>query len=287
MSSPSAPSIVRRVGALPLAFALVVVGCGGSEGGDGVSTSAEEASATRTGGIFGGTVQPPSNRADGPGDGPAAAESGSGGRLGSSGSELQSRAGSPPPASQTAPSQGIDVSEMGYTVGSESAPIRVIEFSDFGCGYCRRFHLNVYPTLREEYIESGHVQWKYIPFVLGIFPNGREAAVAGECVIRHGPDGFPGFRDRLFEDQSAWRDAEDPTDVFVEVAASQGVEPEPLRQCIREEAVMDRVRANNAAGRELGIRGTPSFLVNGFPLHGAQPLEIFRTIFDDMAMRAR
>jgi len=175
---------------------------------------------------------------------------------------------------------------MGYTTGSASAAIRVIEFSDFGCGYCRRFHVDVYPTLREEYVEAGHVEWKYIPFVLGIFPNGQEAAIAGECVIRHGPESFPAFRDRMFEDQSAWRDQDDPTDVFLEVAAAEGVDPEPLRRCIQEEAVMEQVRENNAVGREVGIRGTPSFLINGFPLHGAQPLEIFRTIFDDMLSRA-
>lgn len=289
MPFPSLSATLLRAAPVLLALTLVVAqGC--DSGGDGATVRTEEAAAERTGGIFGGTVQPPSGGSEGS-DGSATAsargtgESGSGNRVGSSGADLQSRAGSPP-ASRSASPQGVDVSDMGYTVGSDSAPIRVIEFSDFGCGYCRRFHLNVYPTLREEYVEAGRVQWKYIPFVLGIFPNGREAAVAGECVIRHGPDAFPAFRDRLFEDQSAWRDAEDPTDVFVEVAASGGVDAEPLRRCIREEAVMDRVRANNAAGRELGIRGTPSFLVNGFPLHGAQPLEIFRTIFDDMLSRA-
>lgn len=246
-----------------------------------------DAPPTRTGGIFGGTVQP---RSGGAGSGTAAPESGEvpdEARSGAPGSSLQSRRGARPSSPATpGQSTGIDVSELGYTAGSESAPIRVIEFSDFGCGYCRRFHLEVYPTLREEYVEEGHVEWKYIPFVLGIFPNGEEAAIAGECVIRHGPDSFAGFRDRMFEDQSAWRDQDDPTDVFVEVAAAEGVDPEPLRRCIEEGAVMERVRENNAVGREVGIRGTPSFLINGFPLHGAQPLNIFRTIFDDMLSRA-
>lgn len=276
MSFRLIPSILRRVEVLFVVLALVAAqGCDGRA--DGAAAGGQEGATTRTGGIFGGTVQPPSGEAgesdeSATASAPGTTEVGPGSAAGGSG---------------TARSQGIDVGGMGYTTGSDAAPIRVIEFSDFGCGYCRRFHLNVYPTLREEYVDAGHVQWKYIPFVLGIFPNGREAAVAGECVIRHGPDSFPGFRDRLFEDQGAWRDADDPTDVFVEVATSQGVDPEPLRQCIREEAVMDRVQANNAAGRELGIRGTPSFMVNGFPLHGAQPLEIFRTLFDDMLRRAR
>jgi hypothetical protein len=56
------------------------------------------------------------------------------------------------------------------------APVVVVEFSDFGCPYCARFALESLPVIEEEYIRTGQVRWQYVPFTMGIFPNGEEAA---------------------------------------------------------------------------------------------------------------
>ncbi|MFP3948323.1 MAG: DsbA family protein [Longimicrobiales bacterium] len=275
-------------------FGLVTLSaCGVESGGADESESSEAAPTTgRTGGIFGGSVQPRASRdAAGSSSAPLSTPDGSSGsRSGSGGAPAGSGTGGGASGSDE---QGqvtageFDVTDMGYTVGAPDAPIQVIEFSDFGCGFCRRFHLNTYPALHEEYVETDRVAWKYIPFVLGIFPNGEEAAIAGECVLRHGRRSFPEFRNRLFEDQGAWRDSDDPASVFVEVGSEAGVDPAPLRRCIEEEGTAEQVRANNAVGQRIGLRGTPSFLINGFPLHGAQPAMVFRNIFDDMLRQAR
>lgn len=174
----------------------------------------------------------------------------------------------------------FDLSGMGYTVGAADAPIRVVEFSDFGCGYCRRFHLETYPTLHEEYVESGKVRWKYIPFVLGSFPNASEAAHAGECAIEQGK--FPSLRRRLFEDQGEWRAANRPDEVFVRFARDEGLDADRFRTCLEEDRRADRVRQNVELGRRIGVRGTPTFIVQGYPLQGAQPVPVFRQIFEQL-----
>ena len=267
-------------------FALAALpACGPDD--DGTGDTSEASRTSRTGGIFGGSVQPGASRdANGSSSAPLSAP-GEGSRQGAGAGTTSGPRGTTGTGGNQVPSDPVDVTDMGYTVGSPDAPIQVIEFSDFGCGFCRRFHLNTYPTLYEEYVETGRVAWKYIPFVLGIFPNGEEAAIAGECVLRHGRRAFPDFRQRLFEDQAAWRDSEDPASFFVDVGAEAGVDPDPLRRCIEEEGTAEQVRANNAVGRRIGLRGTPSFLINGFPLHGAQPAMIFRNVFDEMLSQSQ
>jgi len=276
------PKAVHGGALMPVLTAVllaVLSACGDAERGSSAEAAESGSSTARTGGIFGGSVQPEAS-GGGSSSSPPISTPGE--------SATPGRTSSPPSGSGTVEGRGqvpegqIDVTDLGYTVGPPDAPIQVIEFSDFGCGYCRRFHVNTYPTLYEEYVESGEVAWKYIPFVLGIFPNGEEAAIAGECVLRHGRSSFPEFRDRLFEEQGEWRDSDDPSSFFVEVASEAGVDAGPMRRCVREEGTAEQVQANNAVGRRIGLRGTPSFLINGFPLHGAQPLDIFRTIFDDM-----
>ncbi len=171
----------------------------------------------------------------------------------------------------------LNVTDLGFNRGAPDAPIRVIEFSDFGCGYCKKFHLETFPTLAEEYIETGKVAWKYIPFVLGMFPNAVQAAMAGECAGRQ--DSFGAYRDRLFEDQGEWKKSSRPYELFKEYAAEEGLDAERFARCVDERIPSERVRANIEAGRKVGVRGTPMFVINGFPVQGALPVDVFREIF--------
>lgn len=187
-------------------------------------------------------------------------------------------AGETPGARAAQERRPVDVAGLGHDSGDPGAPIRVVEFSDFGCGYCRRFHVETYPTLHEEYVETGLVRWKYVPFVLGRFPHGEVAATAGECAIEQGR--FAPLRDRLFHDQRAWSRTNEPREVLIRLAAEEGLDGARFRTCIEENRPEERVRENVRAGRTLGVRGTPTFFIDGHPLQGAQPARVFRQIFD-------
>ena len=107
---------------VPAAALLVMLGCGGGDG-DGSGEAARE------GGTTSGSLSesiPTSMLSDG-------------------GTTLK------PPA------QEFTLAEIGFDFGSADAPIAVVEFSDYGCGYCRRFHTETFPTLMEEYVETGKV----------------------------------------------------------------------------------------------------------------------------------
>ena len=181
----------------------------------------------------------------------------------------------------TPPAQEFSLDELGFDFGSGDASITVVEFSDYGCGYCRRFHTETFPTISEEYIETGKVRWKYVTYVSGMFANGLAAAYAAECAGAE--DLFSPMSHLLYERQSDWKSLGDPMPVFEELARDVGVEADDFRACVAEERYKPRVRSGILSGARLGVRGTPSFLVNGVPLVGAQPIEWWRDAFTAIA----
>lgn len=195
-----------------------------------------------------------------------------------SAAESASPPSSPRIPAQEQEAQPLNISQMGYDRGSSDAPVRVMEVSDFGCGYCRLFHQETFPPLLEAYVDAGLVQWKFIPFVLGRFPNGLEASIAGECAGEQ--DQFFPMQSRLFADQSGWKNSADPFPFFAQLAQEEGLDLERFNRCIEGGWRENQVRANIRLGREVGVRGTPTFLINGIPISGALPLDTFRDILD-------
>lgn len=184
--------------------------------------------------------------------------------------------------------QEVPLEELGFDYGSITAPIRVVELSDYGCGYCRRFHTETFPTLLKDYIETGKVHWKYVTYASGMFPNGLSAAFVAECAGEQGH--FAPFSDLLYERQTDWKSQGDPFPVYDELARAVGADVEEFNACIAEERPKERIRSAIVTGRNLGVRGTPAFVANGIPVMGAQPLEwwveFFATIeeaLDEMA----
>jgi protein-disulfide isomerase len=241
----------RRVAGLLLAFLMAsVAGCGG----DGEEVQAQTSAADTLVG--------------------ATAPSGEGG---------QSSPQSTNPR-QNPSSQRVSIPDMGYNLGSEDAPVKVLEFSDFGCGYCGRFHAETFPSIKEIYLDGGFVEWKFIPFVLGMFPNGLEAAIASECAGEQ--DQFFPMQKRLFETQRGWRSSDEPNAFFAQLAEDEGLDVGRFEGCVAGDWQDHRVRANIRLGQQVGVRGTPLFLVDGRSLPGAVPLDSFRAILD-AALRQR
>lgn len=169
----------------------------------------------------------------------------------------------------------------GYDRGSTRAAVTVIEFADFGCRYCARFAAETYPALAGEFVKTGKVRWRYVPFVLGMFPNGDEAARAGTCAAEQGPAAFGRMHDRLFADQNAWTGASDAAGAFASLARAAGLDAERFASCYASEAAAARVNAADGLAERMAVRSTPTFFVNGTRVEGALPVEQFRTVLLD------
>lgn len=181
----------------------------------------------------------------------------------------ESGAIAPPPIS-------IELADLGFDMGQADAPIKIVEFSDFGCGYCRKFHTETLPLIVRDFIEAGHVEWKYVTYVSGMFPNGLPAAFAGECAGEQGA--FDAMADLLYRRQGDWKPEGDPKPVFESLVSELGLDLAQYRTCIEEERPRPRIRSGVMVAARLGVKGTPSFLVDGYPLVGAQPMEVWTSI---------
>ncbi len=170
----------------------------------------------------------------------------------------------------------VDFETIGFHEGASDARITVVEFSDFGCPYCAQFSLETYPELKRDFIEPGLIRWIYVPFVMGNFPNGDLAARAGECARELGH--FPAMKEQIYRAQRQWRSGSDPADLFAALAEEVGADGTAFRGCYEEGGGSHRTRANNRAAADLGVRATPTFLIEGRRVEGALPAEQFREV---------
>lgn len=176
--------------------------------------------------------------------------------------------------------RGVDTPlEVGHLYGSDLAPVTVIEFSDFGCPFCRMFAVATFPELRREYVETGLVQWIYVPIVTGGFRNGAEAARAGECAAEQGR--FAPMKDRIYITRADWMETNRPEEVFAEIARELRLDTARFATCYRENSPSDRIRYNNLTASAAGVRATPTFVIDGRIIEGALPIESFRGLLDE------
>ncbi len=182
--------------------------------------------------------------------------------------------------------QLLDLADLGFNEGNEdTAVVAVIEFSDFGCIFCANFHEESYPVLAEEFVETGDVWWKYIPITIGGFPNGDQAGLAGDCAGQLGA--FAPVRDRLYQEREAWMEAANPVGLLVEFATDAGLDAAEFQACMESEETAERLAENNQMSQEVGVRGTPTFVVQGYPVQGAPPLDNFQDVLRQIVAEAR
>jgi protein-disulfide isomerase len=184
-----------------------------------------------------------------------------------------------PPAGIAAPNQQVDIDTLGYDLGATDSPVRVVEMSDYGCGYCRQFHMETFPVLKEQFIDAGKVEWKFLPFDNGMFPNSPHALRAGECALEQGPALFEAMNERIWDGQREWKGSSDAAPILSGWAEEVGVEMAQYASCVNEDRRKERIAAATALTRQVGVRGTPTFFVIGYPpLQGALPTEQFQQV---------
>ncbi len=186
------------------------------------------------------------------------------------------------PVGAPGPAPAAGGAEPGYARGAERAPVVVVEFSDFGCPYCGKFALETYPALHREFVASGKVRWIYVPFVMGMFPNGAEAALASECAADQDEEKFWAMHDALFAAQRAWKSERNPSAVFSGLAREAGLDVAAFESCYAQARPRARIAASNALADESGVRATPTFFVQGQRVQGALPLETFRALLTEV-----
>jgi protein-disulfide isomerase len=174
------------------------------------------------------------------------------------------------------PRTKIDVAANDPAIGAASAPITIVEFSDFQCPFCQR----AAPTLKQiraKYGDKVRVVWKDYPLTQ-IHPQAFKAAEAAHCAEEQGK--FWEFHDQMFGNQAALQ-----PDNLKKYAADMGLDATKFNACLDSSKYAERVRDGVAAGTRLGVNSTPTLYINGRLLTGAQPYETFAAIIDEELAR--
>lgn len=186
-----------------------------------------------------------------------------------------------PAATPAAPAGGaasanplLTRADEGRIQGQPSAPIWIIEISDFQCPYCKMWHDETYPAILKEYVQTGKARMAYLNFPLPSHQNAVPAAEATMCASAQGK--FWQMHDQVFGAQERWSPLQDPSRVLDSLATAAGAEMTAWRECMATHATLPLIQADRDRGSGAGVRSTPSFLIGSEALAGAQPLSVFR-----------
>lgn len=174
----------------------------------------------------------------------------------------------------------LGVGDLGVRHGDPDAPVQVVEFSDFSCPYCATFHLSTRDSLFATYVGRGEVRWISLPYVSGLYANSTLATSAAVCAARWGR--YDGLARALYRDRGEWvsAPASAARTFILELGEGVGLAPGELARCMESDATLDRIRRTGRMAQELGVRGTPTYFIDGFPAMGALPFPYVRRLID-------
>ena len=173
-------------------------------------------------------------------------------------------------------------------IGNPNAPITIIEFSDFQCPFCNRFHSETFPLIQTNYIDMGKVNFVYRDFpITSIHPNAIPAALAAECADEQGK--FWEYHDKIFENQGVWNKMEITNSIilFKEFASKLNLNQDQFNSCLDSGKYIEEVNNDLNDGRDYGVTGTPGFFIGNDKLgyvkvSGAKPYQSFQTVLDEV-----
>jgi protein-disulfide isomerase len=169
------------------------------------------------------------------------------------------------------------VAQTRHFKGDSNAPITIIEFSDFQCPYCGRFAADAGHQIDEQYVEAGLVRFGYQHFAF-LGPESQKAAEASECAAEQGA--FWPYHDLLFGRLTGENRGSLTAAGLRQYAAEVGLDTEAFDVCMNSGKYASVVTTETSSAQSLGVTGTPAFLVNGRPLVGAQPFEVFQQVIE-------
>ena len=171
-----------------------------------------------------------------------------------------------------------------HAMGEVDAPVVMLAYSEFQCPFCGKFARDTAPTLIEKYVEAGtlRIEWRDFPY-LG--PESTTAAQGGRAAAAQ--DRFWAFHDALYDNQLPPNSGNLDEDYLAGIAERVGLDVEQFREDLQSEATEQAIAADFAEGQAIGVTGTPAFVINGVPVIGAQPTEVFEDVIEQAAAEAR
>lgn len=155
--------------------------------------------------------------------------------------------------------QEIEITDM--VLGDPNAPVEVIEYASLTCPHCARFHTDVFPQIRANYVDTGKAKFVFREVYFDRF------GLWGAMLARCDESRYFGVVDLLLKQQADWSRAGDPAAIITamrRVGAQAGLSQEQMEQCLSDsemaQALVEEYQRNSERDN---VRGTPSFFING------------------------
>jgi len=160
-------------------------------------------------------------------------------------------------------------------MGDPNAPVKIIEYSDFQCPYCGKFSTDTEQLIIDAYVATGKVYFEYHSFGEFIGPESLRSAEAAYCAGDQ--EKFWDMHDLIFANQEGENQGAFTDKRLRAFAEKLGLEMGAFNDCFSSSKYADKVKQDGLEGAKAGVQSTPSFLINGKLVVGAQPFSVFQT----------
>ncbi|WP_034996048.1 DsbA family protein [Beijerinckia mobilis] len=149
-------------------------------------------------------------------------------------------------------------------LGSENAPITIVEYASMTCTHCAAFHATTFPELKSKYIDTGKVR-----FILREFPLDPLATAAFMLARCAGPDKREAMVDLLFAQQKNWAFVDKPIEELANLLKQTGMSKDGFEACLKDKDLFENVnKVRNQAAKQFDVNATPTFFINGRKQNG-------------------
>ncbi|MDC0450648.1 DsbA family protein [Nitrosopumilus sp.] len=169
-------------------------------------------------------------------------------------------------------------------LGNPDAPITILEWGDYQCTFCYKFHQNTLEIINEDFIKTGKVKVVFKDYPLN-GPDSKLAAEASYCA--QDQEKYWQYHDELYRNWGGERTGWITRDALTEFAVTVNLDTEKFNKCLDDNKYQSKVNSLYEFGNQIGIDATPSFLVFNdqkiINIRGNQPLEVFLKTFDELS----
>ena len=171
-------------------------------------------------------------------------------------------------------------------MGNPNAPITILEWGDYQCTFCYKFHQHTLDIIKEEFVKTGEVKIIFKDFPL----NGLDSKLAAEATYcAQDQDKYWEYHDELYKNWGGERTGWITRESLEKFAMTIDLNLKEFNDCLDNHTYKDRVNTHYQFGKELGIDATPSFLVFNeekiIKIRGNQPLDVFLKTFDELGVK--
>jgi protein-disulfide isomerase len=157
-------------------------------------------------------------------------------------------------------------------LGSDSAPVTIIEYASMTCPHCAHFSETTFPELKKRYIDTGKVR-----YIFRAFPF-DDLATAGSMLARcasmdSDSQKYMAVVETLFAKQKEWFVTDNPVAPLKNIAKQLGFTDESFEACLTNQKLLDGIEAGNRTAEKLSINSAPTFFINGKKVSGEVPID--------------